>query len=121
MSEGVCARAACPELRAGCLLQDTQSPSVIGVWLRVQKHFDVFDVEAELRYARHDHRRGCGITAVEHNVSFRPRDQEGSGIGRTDIVKIPGDAEWLGGALPSALVCVQPPANYYQRNDKRQY
>ena len=113
--EGVGARVAGPQLGAGRLLEHGQPAPVVGVRLRVQEHFDVLDVEAELRDARHDHRRGAGIAAVEHDVALGPGDEEGRDVVRADVVEVAGDAERFGGLLPADLCRVQPPADDYQR------
>ena len=99
--EGVGARVAGPQLGARRLLEHRQPAPVIGVRLRVQEHFDVLDVEAELRDARHDHLRGGGIAGVEHDVALGPGDEEGGDIVRADVVEVAGDAERFGGRLPA--------------------
>lgn len=53
-------RVARPQLGTGLLLEHPQPARMIEVWLRVQKHFDVLDAEAELRNARHDPPRPAG-------------------------------------------------------------
>ena len=90
------------------------------MWLRVQKHFDVLDAEAELRNVRHDHRRGAGIAAIEHDVALGPGDEEGRGICRPNVVQVAGDAERFGRALPASLCRIEPPADEYQRKNTRQ-
>src|SRR5688572_7317850 len=90
---------------------------MIGMWLRVQKHSDVFDAEAELRDARDDHRRGCGIAAIEHDVALGPSDKEGRSIGRADVIQVAGDAERFGRPLPASFCRVQPPADKCKRNN----
>ena len=81
-------------------------PAWSRVRLRVQEHFDVLDVEAELRDARHDHRRGAGIAAVEHDVALGPGDEERRDVVRADVVEIAGDAERFGRLLPAC--CLRP-------------
>ena len=83
-------------------------PAWSGCGSGVEQHFDVLDVEAELRDAGHDHRRGGGIAAVEHDVALGPGDEEGRDVVRADVVEIAGDAERFGGLLPVA-VCVGLP------------
>jgi hypothetical protein len=63
----------CPQLTPGRLLKRSQTARVVHVRLRVQEHFDVLDVEAELRDARQDQRWGCGITAVDQDVARQAR------------------------------------------------
>jgi hypothetical protein len=113
--EGDGARFARPQFGTGRLLEHSQPARVVGMWLRVQKHFDVLDIEAELRDARHDHRRRARIAAVEHDMALGPGDEEGRGIVRADVVQVPGDAERFGGSLPASLCRVQGPADEYQR------
>jgi hypothetical protein len=85
------------------MLERRQPARVIGVRFRVQERFDVLDVEAECRDARHDHRRGAGIAAVEHDVALRRGDEEGRDVVRADVVEIAGDAERFSGLLPAAV------------------
>jgi hypothetical protein len=118
--EAVGARFARPQLGTGRLLEHPQPARVVGVRLRAQEHFDVLDVEAELRDARHDHRRGAGIAAVEHDVALRPGDEEGRDIVRADVVQVAGDAERFGRLLPASLCRVQPPTDEYQRKSTHQ-
>src|SRR6185503_257658 len=117
--EGDGARFARPQLGTGLLLEHAQPARVVGMWLRVQKHLDVLDAEAELRDARHDQRRGGGITAIEHDVALGPGDEEGGGVGRPHVVQVAGDAERFGRPLPASLVRVQPPTDKYQCNNSR--
>ena len=112
--DGVRARVAGPQLGAGRLLQHRQPARVVGVRLRVQEHFDVLDVEAELRDARHDHLRSGGIAGVEHDVALGPGDEEGRDVVRADVVEVAGDAERFGRLLPADLCRVQPPAEEHQ-------
>ena len=93
---------------------------MVGVRLRVQEHFDVLDVEAELGDAGHDHRRGGGIAAIEHDVPCGTGDEEGGDIVRADVIQIAGDAERLNRLLPAPLCRIQPPAGEYQRNNSYQ-
>jgi hypothetical protein len=58
--ESVGARFAGPQLGSGCLLEHCQPTCVIRVRLRVEEHFDVLDLEAKLRDARHDNRAVVG-------------------------------------------------------------
>src|SRR6185503_16356141 len=115
--EGVGARVTGPQLCTRRLLERRQSAPVVGVRLRVQEHFDVRDVEAELRDARHDQSRGGGIAAVEHDVALGPGDEEGRGVGRAHIVEVAGDAERFGWPLSANLCRVQPPADEYKYNN----
>ena len=109
--DGICAGFARPQLGPGRLLERREAARVVHVRLRVQDHFDVPDVKAELRDARQDQRRGCGITAVDQDVTLGPGDEEGRDVVRADVVEIAGDAERLGGLLstsvPSRLPCPQ--------------
>jgi hypothetical protein len=113
--DDISARVAGPQLGAGCLLKCRQSTRVVGVRVRIQEHRDVPDVEAERRDARHNHRRGAGITAVEHDVARGPGDEEGRDVVGADLVEIAGDAERFGGQLPAAGARVPPLAEEYQR------
>jgi hypothetical protein len=115
--QSVCARFAGPQLCSGRLLEHRQPTSVIGVRLRVEKHFDVLDVEAELGDARHNH-TGCRrIAGVEDDVPLGPGDQEGRDVARSDVVEVASDAERFSGLLSANLCGVAPPAEKYQRNN----
>jgi hypothetical protein len=105
---------------AGRLLEHRQPARVIGMRFRVQEHFDILDVEAELRDAPHDHRRGGGIAGVEHNVALWRGDEEGGDVVRAHVVEVAGDAERFGGRLPADFRCVQPLADKYQRKNDQQ-
>ena len=52
--EGVGARSLAHSSAPDACWSTASPPGVVGVRLRVQEHFDVLDVEAELRDARHD-------------------------------------------------------------------
>ena len=95
------ARFARPQFGTGLLLEHPQPARMVWMWLRVQKHFDVLDAEAELGDARHDHRGGARIAAIEHDVTLGPGDEEGRGIRRANVVQVAGDAERFGGELPN--------------------
>lgn len=120
MGETVGARFAREQLGTGCFLQHHQSAAVIGMRLGVQEDFDVLDVEAELRDACHDHWRGAGISAVEHDVAFRSGDEESRDIRGADVVEVAGDAERFRWPLSAALCSIQPPADEDQRNKSQQ-
>jgi hypothetical protein len=66
---------------------------VVRVRVRVEQHPHVLDVEAELRDARDDQRRGLGIAAVDQHVAVRPGEQERRDAGGADVVEVPGDPE----------------------------
>jgi len=66
-----------PTVRHRTLLEHAQAARVVGVRLRVQEHFDVLEVETELRDALHDHRRCAGITTVEHDMGLGPGEEGG--------------------------------------------
>src|SRR3954453_12659809 len=119
-SEAVRARLARPQLGTGRFLEHPQPAAVVGMRLRVQEHFDVLDVEAELRDARHDHWRGAGIAAIEHDVPRGPGDEERRDIIRADVVQIARDAERFDRRLSAPLRRIQPPADEYQRKNTRQ-
>ena len=118
--EGIGARFARPQFGTRRLLEHAQPAGMVRMRLRVQEHSDILDAEAEFRNARHDHRCGCGIAAIEHDVALGPGDEEGRGIRRANVVQVAGDAERFGGPLPASLCRIQPPAHEYQRKNTRQ-
>jgi len=92
-----------PQLGTGRLLQRRKSACVVEVRVRVEQHFDVSDVEPEFGDARHDHRGGPGIAAVDQDVALGPGEQERSDVVGTDVIEVPGDAERFGGLLSTVV------------------
>jgi hypothetical protein len=82
-----------PELCAGGLLQLAKAACVVGVRVGVEQYLHVPDVEAELRYAPLDERRGLGVAAVDEDVALGTGDQEGGDAGGADIIEVAGDAK----------------------------
>lgn len=84
-----------PQFGAGRFLQSAKSARVVGVRVRVEQHFHVGDVEAELGDARHDQRCSFGIAAVDQYVALGSGEQECGDAGGADVVEVASDAERL--------------------------
>lgn len=82
-----------PQFGAGRFLQSTKSARVVGMRVRVEQHFHVGDVEAELRDARHDQRCAFGIAAVDQYVALGSGEQKRGNTGGADVVEVASDAE----------------------------
>ena len=88
------------ELRAGLLLELRESAGVVVVRVRIEQDLHVLRVEPELADVGDDLRRRFLESAVEHDVSFRGRDEKRGDLVGADVIEVADHTKRLDRLVP---------------------